>query len=105
MGCTSFSFLSKASAGGQLEQPSEVNNSTSTGVRAGGRESAAPTGRITSNTASDRFMAIRRVFLTNDELTRRQRRRSANYFAASPVRLSTRYGAYCPEKWSRSMTT
>src|SRR5260370_2302269 len=31
-GCSCSSFISSASAGGQLEQPSEVNSSTSTGV-------------------------------------------------------------------------
>src|SRR5690242_20564714 len=33
MGCCSSSFASKESAGGQLEQPSEVNNSKTTGTR------------------------------------------------------------------------
>jgi hypothetical protein len=35
-GCWSSSPESKASAGGQLEQPSEVNSSTITGLGAGG---------------------------------------------------------------------
>ncbi len=33
-GCCSASLASKASAGGQLEQPSDVNNSKTTGTRA-----------------------------------------------------------------------
>jgi hypothetical protein len=33
IGCSCSSFISSASAGGQLEHPSEVNNSTSMGVR------------------------------------------------------------------------
>src|SRR5690242_8081199 len=33
-GCCSASLASRASAGGQLEQPSEVNNSNTTGTRA-----------------------------------------------------------------------
>src|SRR6266850_6382599 len=33
MGCCSAIRISKVSAGGQLEQPSEVNSSTTTGVR------------------------------------------------------------------------
>src|SRR5258707_5143426 len=32
-GCCSSSFASRASAGGQLEQPSDVNNSRTTGTR------------------------------------------------------------------------
>src|SRR5262245_52966209 len=39
-GCTSSIFSSKVSAGGQLEQPSAVNNSTSTGTAA--RSTAGP---------------------------------------------------------------
>jgi hypothetical protein len=34
MGCASSNLASRASAGGQLEQPSEVNSSTITGMRA-----------------------------------------------------------------------
>src|ERR1041385_5043112 len=41
-GCRS-SFSSKASAGGQLEQPSDVNSSTSTGVRADSAQEFAET--------------------------------------------------------------
>src|SRR5215813_1116698 len=33
MGCDCCKWLNSRSAGGQLEQPSDVNNSTSTGVR------------------------------------------------------------------------
>src|SRR5260221_2199703 len=33
MGCDCCKWLKRRSAGGQLEQPSDVNNSTSTGVR------------------------------------------------------------------------
>src|SRR5262245_31024064 len=38
MNCCSSSFKSKASAGGQVEQPSEVKSSTTTGVRVCGEE-------------------------------------------------------------------
>ncbi len=41
MGCVASSFASSASAGGQSEQPSEVNNSTSTGTRCGAAEEVA----------------------------------------------------------------
>src|SRR5258706_67204 len=44
IGCCSSSLASKASAGGQLEQPSDVNNSQTTGTRtpASGAALAAP---------------------------------------------------------------
>src|SRR5712675_735187 len=40
-GCCSATLASKASAGGQLEQPSDVNNSKTTGTRSAARLEAA----------------------------------------------------------------
>src|ERR1700687_5943932 len=70
-GCCSSSLASKASAGGQLEQPSDVNNSTTTGVRevcgipetacAGGRVKAAAPSRLAEmrvKPANRRFIVV-----------------------------------------------
>src|SRR4029450_13758803 len=49
MGCSLRKRASSASAGGQLEQPSDVKSSTSIGVLAGGSIGAAPSVRLTSS--------------------------------------------------------
>jgi hypothetical protein len=53
MGCCSAIRISKLSAGGQLEQPSEVKSSTITGVRVGpaAAEADCVPGRIAAITA------------------------------------------------------